>query len=67
MKSYENNKSAFSFLQINYGSPSVHGPYTRFINGTMWEWFTKYVVLKENYIQAMEHETTKKKSQIEHA
>jgi hypothetical protein len=29
----------------------------------MWEWFTKDGVLKENYIQSMEHGTTKK-SQI---
>jgi hypothetical protein len=68
VKSYGNNKSGFSFLQTTYGSTSVHGPYARFISGTMWEWFTKYGVLKENYIQAMEHETTtKEKSQIEHA
>jgi len=26
----------------------------------MWEWFTKDGVLKENYIQSMEHGTTKK-------
>jgi hypothetical protein len=29
----------------------------------MWEWFTKDGALKENYIQPMEHGTTKK-SQI---
>jgi hypothetical protein len=49
MKRYGNNKFVFTFLQIVYKPLSVPSPYAKFTRGTMWEWFTKDGVLKENY------------------
>ncbi len=57
LKSYGNNKSIFTFLQTPYKSPCIPNPYSKLTRGTMWEWFTKDGVLKENYIQATECRT----------
>jgi len=60
MKRYGNNKTTITFLQNPYKSPCVFSPYVKLTSGTMREWFTKDGMLKENYIQVMECETTKK-------
>jgi len=60
MKRYENNKTILTFLQSPYKSPCVFSPYVKLTSGTMWEWFTKDGMLKENCVQVVECETTKK-------
>jgi hypothetical protein len=55
MKRYGNNKSTLIFLQIVYRSLGIPSPYTKFIKGIIWEWFTKDGVLKKDYIQVVEH------------
>ncbi len=62
-KRYGNKQITFTLLQTIYKSLGVFNLYARLTNWTMWEWFTKDGALKENYIQPMEHGTTKK-SQI---
>ncbi len=60
MKIYENNKTAPTFLQIIYNSPSIPNCHARLTKGTMGKWFTKDGVLKENYIQIVNCGTTMK-------
>ncbi len=60
VKRYGNNKSTLTFLQTLYKSLGVPNPYANLTRGTMWEWFTKDGVLKENYIQIKECRTIAK-------
>ncbi len=60
MKRCGRNRSTFTFLQTLNKSSSALSPCARLTSGTMWEWFTKDGVLKENYIQATKSGTTKK-------
>jgi hypothetical protein len=45
------NKVIPTFLYTIYKSLKILSPYAKLTSGTMWEWFTKDWVRKENYIQ----------------